>query len=126
MNAAPLLLSLILAASFVPPARADLAIDLRPGAFFTHVLPANPSTGYTWRIDPAKSENLAILTIEDLGHAAPALTPAGQAPRVGAPQAQSFKITAKAPGTAKIAFAYARPWETNPPAQHETLTLTVR
>ena len=111
--------TLLLTAS---PALAGSGIKLAPGQSMTHVLPANPSTGYSWRANPATSENLNFVNIEDLGHAAPKSTPAG--PIVGAPQAQSFKITGKSAGTAKIAFEYVRPWE-GKPVRQETLTIAV-
>jgi predicted secreted protein len=75
-------------------------------------LQGNPSTGYMWRLSPAASEHLDILSVDDLGYAPREPSPDEKGPPiVGAPQEQRFRITGKTPGTAKLAFEYVRPWE---------------
>ena len=75
-------------------------------------LDGNPSTGYRWKLNEAKSENLRILRIDDLGYRA-AEKPAGKL-IVGAPAPYQFRVTLLASGSATIAFEYLRPWEGQP------------
>ena len=87
-------------------------------------LSGNPSTGYTWRVNAAASENLEILTIEDLGYVSRAPA-AGSEPIVGAPEDQAFRVTAKDAGHAKIVLEYARPWESDPPVKRQEFVIDV-
>lgn len=82
-------------------------IRLAVGHKETLVLPENPSTGYTWKIDQEGSDNLSILSIEDLGHQRGANMP-------GAPGLRRWVIRAKAPGHADLQLVYQRPWEPEP------------
>lgn len=82
------------------------------GDSFVLELNGNPSTGYRWKINETKSENLGILQVDDLGYSA-AKKQEGKV-LVGAPQSYRFRITLKASGAAKIAFEYLRSWEGRP------------
>jgi inhibitor of cysteine peptidase len=74
-------------------------------------LQGNPSTGYRWRLDRTRSQNLALVKVEDLGYAAAKQT--GK-PMVGAAATYHFRVTLLATGTANLAFEYVRPWEGKP------------
>ena len=65
----------------------------------------NPSTGYSWAIDPAASRNLDVLAITDLGFRS------GGEALAGAPGKHSWRIGGVSPGQAEIAFVNRRPWE---------------
>jgi len=75
-------------------------------------LDGNPSTGYRWKLNESKSENLRILRIDDLGYRA-AEKPAGKL-IVGAPAPYQYRVTLLASGSATIVFDYLRPWEGQP------------
>jgi inhibitor of cysteine peptidase len=72
-------------------------------------LDGNPSTGYRWKLSEAKSGNLRILRIDDLGYRAAQSTPGKLI--VGAPAPYRFRVTLLAAGSATIVFEYLRPWE---------------
>lgn len=91
------------------------AITLAPGHSKTIVLPENPSTGYTWKIDQEGSDNLSILAIVDQGHKRGASMP-------GAPGRHSWRLRANARGHAILQLVYQRPWE---PAPIETRRIEV-
>jgi inhibitor of cysteine peptidase len=97
---------------------------LARGASYTLTLQGNPSTGYRWRLDAAKSENAAILKIEDLGYAQTE-PPSGEKRRVGAPASYRFRITGVLEGTAKLIFEYVQPW-VGKPGKIEEQTVHVR
>jgi inhibitor of cysteine peptidase len=97
--------------------------DLARGASFTLELPGNPSTGYRWRLDAAKSENASIVTIEDLGYVK-SDPPPGEKRRMGAPASYRFRITGVSQGTAKLVFEYVQPW-VGKPARLEEHTVQV-
>jgi inhibitor of cysteine peptidase len=111
------LIIFLLAPAAVVPTRAQTSlqpsqvVSLSPGASTTIVLSENPSTGYKWRVDTAQSSNLAIVRVTDGGYQA------AQTGLIGAPGSHRWQITARAPGTAKIVFGYARSWEHGAPAQ---------
>jgi inhibitor of cysteine peptidase len=78
------------------------AITLAPGHSKTIVLPENPSTGYTWKIDQDGSDNLSILAIVDQGHKRGGSMP-------GAPGRHSWRLRANARGHAILQLVYQRP-----------------
>ena len=88
-------------------------------------LQGNPSTGYIWTLNAAASKHLALVTVEDLGYAGAPPPKPDEPPIVGAPEEQSFRVTAKAAGTAKVAFDYVRPWE-GEAVQHQVFNIEVR
>ncbi len=87
-----------------PPAGAQEALRLAPGQSRSVTFAENPSTGYTWAIDPAASEGLDIVAVVDGGHHR-------GAPMPGAPGTRRWTLRALKPGHADIVFVYRRPWE---------------
>lgn len=109
---------LALAAALLMPCVNVLAADevaLARGHQKTIVLPENPSTGYTWKIDQDGSNNLSILAIVDHGHKRGAAMP-------GAPGQHRWSLRAKASGHAVLQLVYQRPWE---PAPIETRRIEI-
>ena len=104
-----LLSRLLLFSFFIAfPAQADDVIKLAPGGSAIFSLQENMTTGYSWRIDPAASHDLDILSISDGGRG-------GRRRRmVGSPSVRHWKIRALKAGHAEIVFAYQRPWESGP------------
>ena len=81
-------------------------------------LPANPSTGYSWRY---------VLTGDDVLHldtiSGEASAPNGM---VGVPGEQVWSFRAQGSGRAILTYVYERSWEKNtPPANTFTLDVTV-
>jgi inhibitor of cysteine peptidase len=109
--AALLAMSLVLNAA---PLAAE-EIRLARGRIKTIVLPENPSTGYTWKIDEEGSDHLSLLTIVDHGHKRGASMP-------GAPGERSWTLRARGTGRAVLQLVYQRPWE---PAPVETRRIDV-
>lgn len=79
----------------------------RAGTSWIFIIEGNPSTGYVWRRNEGKSENLAIVKVEDLGYGE-SERKAGKK-RYGAPSPYRFRITELAPGFARLHFEYLRP-----------------
>lgn len=79
------------------------ALSVAPGETFALALPANPSTGYAWRLDldPAYLERL-----DD--H----FEPGGRA--LGAGGQQVFRLRARAAGSTQLLAEYRRPWGGEP------------
>lgn len=94
------------------------AKSLQVGASFVLSLKGNPGTGYTWRLNKAKSSNLASVSVADLGYGK------GSSRKRGAPAAYRFRVTAKSPGVVKLVFDYLRPWEGRP-VRSETRSVTI-
>jgi inhibitor of cysteine peptidase len=119
------ILCILLTLTWVAPDRAQAqtqttqTVSLRPGVSTTIALRENPSTGFRWRVDVARSTDLSIIRIVDRGYRA------GQIGLIGAPGLRRWEIKARAAGTASIAFAYARPWEHKPPAETHFVQVSV-
>lgn len=96
-------------------AHAAEVLRLAPGASTPVELTENPSTGYSWRIDPDASAGLEHVAIVDGGHRRGANMP-------GAPGTHRWTVRAVSPGETNIVFAYQRPWE---PAPVETRQVTI-
>jgi len=94
-------------------------VSLSPGASTTIVLLENPSTGFRWRLNTAKSTNLAIVRVTDRGYQA------DRSGLIGAPGSHRWEIEAVAPGNASVVFAYARPWEHKPPAETHVVQVNI-
>jgi len=92
--------------------------DLTRGASTVMELQGNPSTGYSWRLDAANSENTSIVSIEDLGYGE-SEPPPGEKRRMGAPASYRFRITGVSEGTAKLVFEYVQPWVGKPARMQE-------
>lgn len=81
-------------------------------------LPANPSTGYSWRYVVAGDD---VLRLETINGVAP--TPNGM---VGVAGEEVWSFRAQGTGRAVLTYVYERSWEKNtPPAKIFTLFVTV-
>jgi predicted secreted protein len=94
---------------------AEQSMKLALGERATVQLDENPTTGYRWQIDRTKSDNLAIVRIDDLGFFA---REEGSA-RVGASGTHRWSIEGVSAGQARIVFEYLRPWEKAAVRRHE-------
>ena len=92
--------------------------SLRVGASWVVEMQGNPSTGYKWRLDPAGSENVSIVKVEDLGYGE------GKGKLLGAPASQRFRLTGLSAGFAKLHFEYVQPW-VGKPAKTEDISVRV-
>jgi inhibitor of cysteine peptidase len=111
---APALLAVVLGACARerPPAIEIVLTEVDAGATLTVPagarivvrLASNPSTGYGWVEVEAPGP-----TLRALGE--PAFEATDAAGRAGAPGVQVFRYEVAAPGRARVALAYARPWE---------------
>jgi len=122
--AAPLLCPLLAAAGIAPMSaeaqpQMSQSVSLWPGASTTIALRENPSTGFRWRLDIARSTRLSIIRVIDRGYRA------GQTGLIGAPGSHRWEIKARAPGAASVAFIYARSWEHKPPAETHFVQVNV-
>jgi inhibitor of cysteine peptidase len=81
-------------------------------------LPANPTTGYQWTAVAVRSRALVA------GGAGTYVAPTPGT--LGAGGTEVFSYHGVAPGTAHLAFAYARSWEHVAPARRAAFTVVVR
>ena len=86
----------------------DETLQVMVGATTTIELDGNPSTGYSWVLDAAGSENAELVSLADQGYAAAAAAEPGKRPVLGAPKKQRFEVTGVAAGEAKLKFDYVR------------------
>jgi inhibitor of cysteine peptidase len=107
----PLRLAFALALPAAPGLAESLA--LAPGQAKEFTLPENPTTGYVWRLDTAKSRNEGVVALDDLGFVAPPRPKPGSPPIVGAPGVHKWSVTGLAPGEASLILLLERPWEKN-------------
>jgi inhibitor of cysteine peptidase len=80
-------------------------------------LASNPSTGYQW-----EGGELQITCLEAVGR------PSYEGPGIDMPGAggtQVFTYVAVKPGTARLSFHYARPWEKKAPAKAFAVNVTI-
>jgi predicted secreted protein len=77
------------------------------------------SIEFKWRLNTAQSTNLAIIRVIDRGYQA------AQSGLMGSPGSHRWEIKARAPGTASVVFAYARPWEHGPPAETHVIQVSI-
>ncbi len=82
--------------------------SISKGSSWEFQIQGNPSTGYVWRLNEAKSENLAILKVDDLGYGQPQAK--DKKKLIGRPAPYRFHITGLSSGFAKLHFEYVRPW----------------
>lgn len=85
-------------------ADAGATLTVPTGARLVVRLASNPSTGYGWTEVAAPGPTLLAL-------GEPVFEQAEVAGRVGAAGVQVFRYEIAAPGRARLALAYARPWE---------------
>ncbi|MGB9665944.1 MAG: protease inhibitor I42 family protein [Candidatus Cryosericum sp.] len=89
------------------------------GKTFTITLDANATTGYTWSQTVSEPNIVVYVT-----HAYEVTPRDPQVVGGGGTDTFTFKAVGK--GTTTITLSYARPWESVPPAQTKTITVTVR
>jgi inhibitor of cysteine peptidase len=89
------------------------------GKTFTIALDANATTGYNWS---QTTKNTNVVAYVDNAYVAEARDPQV----VGGGGTDTFTFKAVGKGTTTITLAYARPWESVPPAQTRTITVTVK
>jgi inhibitor of cysteine peptidase len=94
------------------------SVTLGVGQTLAIRLPANPTTGYQWTAAAVGSRALVA------GGAGRYVGPASGA--LGAGGTEVFTYRGVAPGTAHLAFGYARSWEHVAPAQRAAFTVVVR
>ncbi len=91
-------------------AKAEHPVEIR--------LPANPSTGYRWTLDPPMQSGRIL---------SESYEPAAKSPRVGAPGTQILQVVFPREGRFNLKLAYRRIWEpaSVPPAQTTNLVVKV-
>jgi inhibitor of cysteine peptidase len=89
------------------------------GKTFTIALDANATTGYNWS---QTIKDTGVVAYVDNAYVAEARDPQV----VGGGGTDTFTFKAVGKGTTTITLAYARPWESVPPAQTRTITVTVK
>ena len=89
------------------------------GKTFTIALDANATTGYSWSQTVGDK---TVVTFVSNEYAAEARDPQV----VGGGGTDTFAFKAVGKGTTTITLNYARPWESVPPAQTRTITVTVK
>lgn len=89
------------------------------GKTFTVALDANMTTGYNWS-QTIKNTNVVVYV--DNAYVAATSDPQ----IVGGGGTDTFTFKAVGEGTTTITLTYARPWESVPPAQTKTITVTVK
>ncbi|HEY65600.1 MAG TPA: protease inhibitor I42 family protein [Caldilineae bacterium] len=104
-------------------ARADgTGVMLRPGQVLEIILPANPTTGYQWQMDPTSPIDEGVLTY--LGDT---YQPGGGPGVVGAGGRWTGRFQAVNTGETEIRLVYVRPWEQEAkPAETFSLHVVVR
>ncbi|HSM20305.1 MAG TPA: protease inhibitor I42 family protein, partial [Hyphomicrobiales bacterium] len=113
-----LLLSILLFAAPSLAAHADdaaeafLGVETEVGKAVVLVLKGNPSTGYQWRLNEARSLGADGVAIENLSWEA-----IEGNRRIGAPRLLRLEVLPERAGTATLVFDYLRPWESKPPAR---------
>ena len=89
------------------------------GKTFTVALDANMTTGYNWTQTTKDTNVVAYVDIVFMA--------AASGPQVvGGSGTVTFTFKAVGKGTTTISLAYARPWESVPPSQTRTITVTVK
>lgn len=112
------LVSILLFAAPPLAARADdaaeafLGVETEVGKAIVLVLKGNPSTGYQWRLNEARSPGADGIAFENLGWEA-----IEDNRRIGAPRLLRLEVLPERAGTATLVFDYLRPWESKPPAR---------
>ena len=109
----------ILPAGAQAVSRSNETIALSVGASETIALGENPSTGYEWQLSTTQSSNLAIVGVVDVGYQP------SQSGQMAAAGSHWWQIEARAPGTARVVFAYSRPGEHAAPAKSHTVEVNI-
>ena len=85
---------------------------------FTIALDANATSGYNWT---QTTKNTNVVAYVDIAYVATV----SSTQVAGGSGTVTFTFKAIGKGTTTISFAYARPWESIPPSQTKTITITV-
>jgi predicted secreted protein len=94
-------------------------IVVQRGQFFTIALDSNPTTGYSWHLDPTPSPEVVVLVTSRFQ------PPTQARPGAGGTQVMTFHATGS--GQATLSLDYTRPWErTTPPARTVQFQVTVQ
>jgi len=109
----------ILPAGAQAVSQSNETIALSVGASETIALGENPSTGYEWQLSTTQSSNLAIVGVVDVGYQP------SQSGQMAAAGSHWWQIEARAPGTARVVFAYSRPGEHAAPAKSHTVEVNI-
>ena len=91
-------------------------ITVKPNTTFTVLLPANPTTGYSWSLDPNQGRS----ELQPLSHK---YEPAGN--RIGSGGEERWSFRAAGASEYRLHFSYRRPWEKNA-APAKSLEIVVR
>lgn len=95
-----------------------------PGTPIVLVLPANPTTGYSWTITSLPDPGHVSLDSPIEGTYTATAAASGI---VGSGGSQSWDLHATKAGTTSMALAYARPWESGvPPVETFAVTFVVQ
>jgi inhibitor of cysteine peptidase len=105
----------VAAPTYTNPAQPIVA---RSGQFFVIALDSNPTTGFSWSLDPTPPPSVVVLVTSRYQPPAPV--------RPGAGGTQRLTFHAVGPGQTTITLNYARPWERDtPPARTVQFQVTV-
>lgn len=96
-----------------------VAVVVVAGQDFSIRLPANPSTGYVWRVTEVPNQTVVDLIDTDGSYQPP------QAQMPGAEGSQVFGFRAVATGTTQIVLTYERPFDPDDSPTVETFTFEV-
>ena len=94
----------------------ESGIEISTGDTFEVILQGNPTTGFSWIVESGDAS-----IVEVTGE--PAYEP--ESDLVGAGGEFTFVFEGKSPGTTTLELAYRRSFETAPPEQTFTVTVTV-
>lgn len=83
-------------------------VELNPGQKLTVILEGNPTTGYTWQVEPGESGPL-----KQVGE--PQFEPSSSA--LGAGGKMSLQFEAASAGETLLKLVYRRPWEQGVPPE---------
>jgi len=99
----------------VSQAQDGQAVELPLGRILVVELPGNPTTGFEWAV---AENNDALLEPGESSYAA-------ESDAIGAGGTFTFRFKAVAAGSAALRLAYRRSWESVPPEDTFTLTVTI-
>jgi predicted secreted protein len=115
-------LAILCLTGFGNPLAAAERLSLFVGQAAMLRLDSNPSTGFSWVVDPA-TQSLDAVGIENFGAEKAATAQGGL---VGKPVVQRFRVTGRLPGQAVLVFSYLRSWENKRPTRQQVYEVDVR
>jgi len=100
-------------------------ITVKAAGEFSIKIESNPTTGYSWALQPLKEEEKNLVKFKEQKVEEPGEKP-GEQRLLGAPTYEIFTFEALAPGEAVIQLHYRRPWEKDvPPIQKHKVMVTI-